>query len=358
MTKKITNQPVLTIAVPAYNVSQFLKRGINSLLSHNMKDKMEVIIIDDGSSDDTLDIAKYFETIPSPNGKQIVKVVSKTNGGHGSAINLGIQLATGKYFKLMDGDDFFDEKQLPKLINILETEQSDIVLTDYSEVYADSTKLHHIRPYLFMEPGHQYELDEFGFSKNTVGPLLSTTSCKTELLHKSDFKIDENCYYVDMEYNYMTYLIAKNIAYYPLDIYRYSLDIEGQSMSIQSLAKNHLQHERVCLRLMDEFEKSKDSLSDNKRSYLATNLIIPLCNTQYMILAEYIRDPKKFISFDNKVKKYPEFYNHPEIVGLIISLHRKTNGLTIPANNMLRGCAKLLRNLIKVIIPNSLREKK
>ena len=98
-----------------------------------MCDKVEVLIINDGSKDNTAEIGRELERLTTIDGKSIVKLVDKPNGGHGSTINKGIELARGKYFKLMDGDDYFDTLELMKLIQKLENETADIILTNYVE---------------------------------------------------------------------------------------------------------------------------------------------------------------------------------------------------------------------------------
>jgi len=337
-----SDNPILTIVVPSYNVGQYLKTGISSLINHDLLDKIEVLIIDDGSKDDSLKIADSFKGTIDHNNRRVVKVIKKGNGGHGSVINLGIEMANGKYFKLMDGDDYFDTNKFIELIKILEQEESDIILTDYTEYYYESSTEKHINLYDFMTTGKQYQLDDITFNKRKFGPVLSTTTCKTELLKKSEIKIDEKCFYVDMEYNFIVYIMSKSVTYYPLDIYYYRLGREGQSMQVESLIKNYSHHEKVCLRLICELQKRKGIISKNKTNYIINNIIVPMCKTQYMIVAEYIKDKTIFLSFDKKLSKYPNFYNNTVISGTIINLHRRTKGATVPINNLLRGSAKLL----------------
>ena len=166
-----------------------------------------------------------------------------------------------------------------------------------------------------MEPGVKYDLDfmqyaGYGFSE--WGPLLPTTTCKTQILKDANFKIDENCFYVDMEYNFIIYANAKTVTYYPLTIYSYYLGRAGQSMS----------------------EKLKDRLSEGKKQYLANRIIVPLCDSQYYVSLYFFKENKYFLSFDKKFKAYPEFYNNPKIAGKQIRLHRLTRGFTTRFNHL------------------------
>ena len=333
------SKPLLTIAVPSYNVEQYLKNGVLSLIDHPLAHKLEVLIVNDGSSDKTASIGLELENLSMTKNGPIVKIINKENGGHGSTINKGIELATGKYFRLMDGDDYFSTDELVSLLEKLETETSDIVLTNYIEDFSIDAFKHPVHHYSFMEPGLQYDLDVMqykGFGFGDWGPLLSTTTCKTSILKGANFKIDENAFYVDMEYNFMIYASSKTVVYYPLDIYNYYLGRVGQSMSKESFTRNYLHHEKVTLRLIDEYIARKESLSEGKRQYLVDKLIIPMCKTQYLITLEFHSSRQPFISFDSKLKKYKEFYYNHEIAGRLIRLHRGSYGRTVKAHIPLR----------------------
>lgn len=329
--RKQIPKPLLTIVVPSYNVEKFLEASIHSLIDNELSHKLEILIVNDGSTDNTAIIAKKLEKLTSIDGKSIVKLINKENGGHGSTINKGIELATGKYFKLMDGDDYFVEKDFIKFLQILEHEDSDIILTNYIADYAvDAIKLP-VRHYGFMTPGIQYNLnlmEGYGYGFNEWGPLLSTSTYKTQILKKANFKIDEHCFYVDMEYNFIGYLNSKTVVYYPLDIYNYYLGRVGQSVSAESYRKNFKQHEKVTFRLINEYY-SVNNVNENKKKYLMNNIIIPLVEAQYYILTQNLVNGKEFRLFDKKLKKYPEIYNNNRIARKAIKIHRLTKGLAV-----------------------------
>ena len=93
----------LTITVPCFNSEDYLERCLDSLVIGG--ENVEIIIVNDGSTDRTGDIAEqYARQYPG-----IVTVVHKENGGHGSGVNRGLALATGMYFKVVDSDDWLEE---------------------------------------------------------------------------------------------------------------------------------------------------------------------------------------------------------------------------------------------------------
>ena len=330
--KKQVKNPILTIAIPSYNVEKFLKAGIHSLIDIENSNELEILIINDGSKDETAKVGKELEKLTKVGNTSIVKLIDKENGGHGSTINKGIELAKGKYFRLMDGDDYFIKSELEKFINILKKEDSDIILTNYIADYAiDSIKVPN-HNYKFMTPGVQYKLDNmvgYGYGFEEWGPLLSTSTYKTEVLKKANFKIDEHCFYVDMEYNFIGYLNSNTVKYYPLDIYNYYLGRAGQSVSAESYRRNFKQHEKVTLRLINEYYKIDDTISENKKLYLKNKIIIPLLDAQYYILTQNLKSSKEFRKFDKILKQYPEFYNNSTVAKKRIRIHRFLKGFAM-----------------------------
>ena len=100
---------LLSIAIPCYNSAGYMRKCIDSLLPGG--EDVEIIIVNDGSSDNTPDIAEeYRERFPG-----IIKVVNKENGGHGSAVNAGLEQARGLYFKVVDSDDWRSEEHTSEL---------------------------------------------------------------------------------------------------------------------------------------------------------------------------------------------------------------------------------------------------
>ena len=92
--------PIISIIVPIYNVDKYLSRCIDSILNQTFKN-FELILVNDGSTDKSLDICKYYKNID--NRKYII---NKKNGGLSSARNAGLEIARGKYIGFVDSDDY------------------------------------------------------------------------------------------------------------------------------------------------------------------------------------------------------------------------------------------------------------
>ena len=103
---------ILTITIPSYNVEPYMNEVLPTFLDPAVMDKIEILIVNDGSKDGTAALGKEYEAkYPG-----VITLVDKENGGHGSTINKGIELATGKYFKVVDGDDWVDTAAFIKFV--------------------------------------------------------------------------------------------------------------------------------------------------------------------------------------------------------------------------------------------------
>lgn len=313
---------ILSIVVPTYNVEKYLDRCLISLLNDkSILNDIEIIVVNDGSKDNSLQIArKYEKEYP----KTIV-VVDKENGGHGSTINVGMEKATGKYFRVLDSDDWFNIDEFPKYINDLKKTDADLVLTNFrKEVVYDSS----IDPFTYkglLEPNKVYEFDKIDFDKfGEICFALATMSIKTEILRKANFKLDEKRFYVDMEYILFPIPYIDTVLYLDYDIYRYYIGRPDQSVSVPTMIKNREHHDFVARRLVKFYADTKTT--DNKKKYIRKVLKV-LLNTQYYIYCDnkVPEHAKKDIrSFDKYLKETSKELYEETNYGFI-KANRKTN---------------------------------
>ena len=120
---------ILTIVVPTYNMEKYLSRCLDSMLINNSrKESLEILVVNDGSKDSSMSIAKDYEK----KYPDIVKAIDKENGNYGSCVNRGLKEATGKYFRILDADDTFQMCALESMLNALPTTEEDMLVTRYS----------------------------------------------------------------------------------------------------------------------------------------------------------------------------------------------------------------------------------
>lgn len=324
--KSGTNK-ILSIIIPSYNVEKYLYHCGYTIMEHKNCNKIELIIVNDGSKDGTLNVAKKLQNRYSSDN---VIIVDKPNGGHGSTINKGIEIATGKYIRIIDGDDWVNTEKMCELVDKLEEENADIVLTDYCEDRAEPNELIFKTIYEFMIPFKKYNFDDLcyeGYGFKEWGPILATASFKTNML-KNSFKLSEKCFYIDMEFDVYSIAKAKTVVYYPYSIYRYFIGRVDQSISKKSYIKNYKNHEQVLFNVM-KFYTEDEKLSKEKKQYILNKVIIPLVIANYTIIIGFKKSSKDFREFEKKFKNYPEIYNNPKVATRMKKFHRKTNGVFV-----------------------------
>ncbi len=246
-------EKVLTISIAAYNVEKYIRKALDSLVDESIIDDLEIFVVDDGGTDKTLDIAEeYAKRYP-----QSVFLVHKDNGGYGSTINTSIELATGKYFKQLDGDDWYDTENLKDLVKILKMVSVDCVLTQVTK-YNDITKETLFdNNYSYVNEG-VITLEQSGIKDQF---LMHASAFSTKILKKMPSRLTEHCFYTDTEYCIFPVPYINTVYVFHKTIYIYRTGVEGQSMNADSIAKHYKEQEYVFWRLFDVY----NMVSENKR---------------------------------------------------------------------------------------------
>jgi len=275
MKKVSKSEKILSISVAAYNLSDMIRDNLDSFIKAPKKvlDKIEILVTNDGSTDDTEKIVKeYTKKYP----KSII-LINQKNQGAGSTVNSGIKHATGKYFKMIDGDDWVETDNLEALISNLEKSDADIVLTDML-TYNEAEKRITDRSGYDIESGKDMEFVDVC---NGIDIQMHNTMYKTELLKKNNIKLD-NGFYTDIEYVLLPLPFIKTIAYFDAPLYVYRIAREGQSMSKASMRKNAAQHFLVLERLISEYKKVKAKLAPETDKYMV-DAIGRMANTELRV---------------------------------------------------------------------------
>lgn len=314
---------VLSVVIPAYNVERFLQDTLHSFVDASVLDCVEVITVDDGSKDRTAEIAQQFaEKYPDT-----FRLISKENGGHGSTINVGIQEARGKYFKVVDGDDWVDTEGFVTLVNALKSCDSDFVFTNYYEYYEDVSETKPVT-FDYLEPNRVYAFADVCEQK--LLPMHALV-IKTSVLQENQIRLDEKCFYVDVEYVLFPVPFVKTVTFFDCYVYMYRLALDTQSVSIQGFQKHINDHLRVCYHLLEfarEYKASANAVPAYVR-YIEKRVAELIC-TQSTIYSSFPWNDKKIIedfkAFDAKAKSMnSDVYALSAQFSKKLMLLRKTN---------------------------------
>ena len=225
----------ISFVVPCYNSAAYMEKCINSLLAG--KEDVEIIIVDDGSKDDTGKIAdKYAVEYPS-----IVKAIHQPNGGHGEGINTGLKVATGKYFKVVDSDDWVDKRALKSILKRVKKIDSDLIIMNYVYTYTDGRPNQTINFSNVFKNDEEMTWDEIGKFKTTQYLSLHSLMYKKSVLDKTNIKLPKHISYEDNLFIYLPFINTKTIFYLDVDFYRYFIGRPDQSVQEESLIKKSSQ---------------------------------------------------------------------------------------------------------------------
>lgn len=318
-------EKILSIVIPAYNMEKYLAETLQSMIAPEIMEELEVLIIDDGSKDNTAQIAAEFqEKYP-----QTFQLIRKENGGHGSALNKGLELAKGKYFRPIDADDWVDTKSLVYVINDLRKHTVDMVLTNFRKVLEKSGKVINIRcSNVFNRAeimkglakttdGQEIKIYDYVYNFNDdlyhYAPqyLYHFVTYRTALLREHAIRFSEKVFYDDMEYDVYPLPYVKTVL--PIDryLYMYRLEREGQSVSDSSFIKNRKHRYTIVLRLSRYVQEHKDEFGANVYRHLFPDMVWKAVRQYeiYFLSPDLAEAKKEMIEFDAALKKAnPELY--------------------------------------------------
>lgn|GEM_PF-23644 len=274
----------ITICVPSYNVERYLDRCLYTLVNHQEAANIEILVVDDGSQDHTAQIARQYE-VHYPG---IVRLIQKENGGHGSTINRALQDAIGRYFMIVDGDDWVDGDQFAKLIRQIQNDgiDCDIISSNYHEVdmetgisspWIQKAEVKYFKKTLFQD----LDLENVYFT-------LASSLIKTEVLRQMNMPLQEHTFYVDVEYILFPVPYLHTVMFTDYFIYKYCRGNMEQSVYIPSMVKRYDHHDRVMRRVLTY---EHDCKMDPYQQKYYDGILKRLLYTHYSLTLTY--DPDK-----------------------------------------------------------------
>ncbi len=272
----------ISFAIPCYNSEAYMANAVESILKGG--EDVEIIIVNDGSKDRTSEIAHEFEAkYPT-----IIKAVDKENGGHGDAVNTGLEHATGKYFKVVDSDDWVNEEALCKILEVLKkfetnNEEIDMLISNY--VYEKEGMVHKkVIEYRNVLP------QDMIFSWNDIKRfhlgqyiLMHSVIYRTEFLQLIQLRLPKHTFYVDNIYVYYPLPHVRKMYYLDVDFYRYYIGREDQSVN-EKVMIGRVDQQIFVTKSMIDMYTMKNITNKKLRQYMINYLAIMMTVSSILLI--------------------------------------------------------------------------
>lgn len=202
--------PIVSVIIPCYNGAAYLKQCLDSIINQTLEE-IEIICVDDGSTDDTLNILNEYKSKDSR-----LQVVTQKNAGAGAARNNGLRIATGKYLSFLDSDDFFEPDMLEEAYNSAEKYESDFVAFNSDQYHMDTNRLVHESWVLRTQDIPPYM--PFSYRQLTGNIFLTFVGWAWDKLYRREFVLENNLYFQeqrttnDLLFVFSALIVAKKIS--------------------------------------------------------------------------------------------------------------------------------------------------
>ena len=291
---------LLSIAVPCYNSQDYMEKCVESLVVGG--DEVEILVVNDGSSDNTAAIADQLqERYPG-----IVRAIHQPNKGHGGAVNTGIENATGMYFKVVDSDDKVKASAFRTILDKLREykdaeEKIDLLISNF--VYDKEGQAHKkVMQYRSALPvNRMFTWDETRHFKKGQYILMHSVIYRTQLLKDCGMHLPEHCFYVDNIYVFEPMPSVKNMYYLDVNFYYYFIGRDDQSVNQEVMIRRLDQQSRVNRIMYDYFSDSVRDGRIEKKSHLYKYMYnyLEIITTITSVLAIISQDEEKIAIKDD-----------------------------------------------------------
>ena len=301
-------QKLLSVAIPCYNSQDYVSKAIESLLPGG--EKVEILVVDDGSKDNTSAIAEeYIEKYPD-----IVRLIKKENGGHGDAVMAGLTNATGLYFRVLDSDDWLGEEALKKLLEVLEEmrdpeKAADLVITNYVYEKVHEHRHHTVDYRKNLPVGQLFGWDQVGRFSMGSYILMHAATYRTEVARNSKMVLPKHTFYVDHLFVCYPMMYVEKMYYLDVDLYHYYIGREDQSVNEKVMLSRLDQQLRVNRQMI--YDMGLEEVKDQKKKdylYYYTE-VVTAATVTFLIRTKTKENEEVMHSFLNEIEeKNPDFY--------------------------------------------------
>lgn len=275
-----TEKPIITFAVPCYNVEEYVDHCVESIVGgcKEYLDRIEILLVDDGSNKDNTP-AKVDELEQAHPG--VVRAIHQENGGHGQAVNTGLAEAQGIYFKVVDADDWLDERACKRVLAKLEQfaareEPLDLFIANYVYEKVFEGKCTPIRYTNVLPRNKEFTWSDIGRFLPSQNILMHSVIYRTQLLKDIGLELPKHTFYVDNIFVYVPLPHVKSLYYMNVDLYRYFIGREGQSVNEQVMIGRIEQQLKITRIMIDAFDLEKDVPQHKLKRYMENYLLMML----------------------------------------------------------------------------------
>ena len=292
---------ILSVIVPTYNMEKYLHKCLDSLIVDlELMKKLEVLIINDGSKDSSSIIAhKYENEYPGT-----FVAIDKENGNYGSCINVGLKTAKGRYIKILDAGDWFDNHNFAWFLEKLENIDTDIVISDFLHFNYNKGVVH--------EQCYNFPTDIIfrlsDFYPDAVIQMHAITY-RNDLLRQMNYTQSEGISYTDTEWFLLPLIFVKTAIYLNKSIYVYLVGRDGQTTNYRTYSLNYGQHIKVLKRIITILNRHSEYDAEQYALYALHRNVVFMYSTllqTYRIKVDY-KDLSNFDLFLKQSK--PDLYD-------------------------------------------------
>lgn len=281
-------EKILSICIPSYNVECYIQKTLDSIIKSNYLELLDIIVVNDGSTDNTEKIANEFESRYTDS----IRVINKTNGGYGSVLNVGLKNAVGKYFCLLDGDDWYETAEFDKTLEFIINNDCDLFICNHNRVDATTFQVSPVKKCDLQSKkclDFEKSLPQIGYDKY-LG--ISDIFIRTNIWRENNIAVDELTHYVDMQY--CTYYIPYVKTVFYCDTYPYQYRV-GNSMSgsqMDTMVRLFENHINITKSLIVFYEKYNENMLKNSRAYVKDKVFRMIKRDFEILLERYHRTGK------------------------------------------------------------------
>lgn len=302
---------ILSIIVPSYNMEAYLPKCLGSLIidDKELLQKLDVIVVNDGSKDRTSEIAHEFET----KYPDVFRVIDKQNGNYGSCINVALPKIIGKYVKILDADDSFESSNLIAYLKYLENSDCELVLNAYNEVDAHN------------QVKYQFKYEISAYDDSPIETVLRkyryipmhTIAYRSSIFRDFPYHQTESVSYTDTQWSILPLVRVKSVRYFSDTVYRYLVERTGRTMESSAQIRNAWMYADIGLETAAQYVIMRAELSGEKKCLMDCR-VASLSSVIYRLVGIEYRNKVRNVNledYDLRLKSISqEFYDKVGVV--------------------------------------------